>query len=191
MAPAVYGAIRVAVIGTAMNQTVVNVFNVSGIGSPMAAAEAVGEAFAEAFKPLLSSTYVFQQADAMDMSAIDGGTATHPLTSYESGASTGAVELGLAAHISWVDTVSGRAFRNGRSYVGPLPGMQITNGGMELVPGFTSQYASAGREMIDHVDAEGGALVIVHGMSTPNQQLAVVEDCICKDRVVHLDSRRN
>lgn len=185
----VYAATRVAVIGTVGTQQVVNVFNVAGDANVLDATTAVAEAFGTHFGPWLSSDYVHDSAHGIDMRSAEGGTATVSMTGWETGGGGDALEIGLSGIVRWADTVSGRAFRPGRSYLGPIPrvycedvGLRINSGGSTALQTAATGFATA--LVPDH------PLVIVHGLGRPTQQVAPVVSASVAPGLGHLDSRR-
>lgn len=191
MPPAIYAAHRVSVVGVAFGQNIVNVFNAAGYGSSVDAAVGVGTAFAEAWKTILPTSYAFGYANAIDMHTAEGDTSTYSLTSFGTGAGTAATEVGLAAIISWQDTVSGRGFRNGRTYIGPLPASVLASGGLQLGPAYLSTFDAGAASFLANITTSGGTLVVVHGMNTANQQVAPVVEGHTRLNTAHLDSRRD
>lgn len=192
MPPVIYDAKRVAVRGAIDSIEVVNVFNIRSSFTVADVAQAVGEAFADAFGPLLSNVYAFTDAKAVDMSSVTGETATHSLAAHENGDSSSAVELGLVAILRWQDTISGRGFRPGRSYFGPLPQNAVQNNGRTCAPAYMVDLRAAAEAFLEAITFNiDGDLVIVHGIGTINQQLAPVTGVSVAGLLGHLDSRRS
>lgn len=186
---ATYAAIRVAVLGQVQGQDIVNVFNVAGAGDVQAATVAVGDAYVSAFDSTLPETYTFVSAHGIDMSSAAGGTYTHPLTSGGAGGGSDATEIGLAAVIRWTDTVTGRAFRPGRSFVGPVLRVYVADVGLTLNSGGRTAMQTAADAFLSAVQVVG-ELVIVHGLGTANQQVSPVVSASVATNLAHLDSRR-
>lgn len=192
MAAAIYGAKRVAVVGTVQGIEVVNVFNVASDFSVASVANGVGNAFAETFKPYIADDYSFGFARAIDMSSATGDAATYDLSTHETGGGAGAVELGLSAVIGWNDTISGRKFRPGRTFLGPVPGNGVNAPGLFINVAYKALLANAAEDFLSALQTNiSGELVIVHGMGTVDQQLAVVTSASVSELLGHLDSRRS
>lgn len=187
--PATYAAIRVAVAGLCAGQQIVNVFNVAGGGDVQEVTEAVGDAYVAAFDSFLPETYTFDSAHGIDMSSATGGTFTHPLTAGGAGGGSDAAEIGLAGIIRWSDTITGRAFRPGRTFIGPILRVYVSDVGLTLNSGGRTALLSAANTFLGAVNAVG-SLVIVHGLGTPGQQVAPVTAAAVATNLAHLDSRR-
>lgn len=190
MAVVTYGAKRCAVRGTIGDIEVVNVFNVDSSYGVEAVANTVGQAYGNRFGPVLANSYAFGDIRVIDMSDPAGDTATQSLAEFENGDLSSAVEVGLVAVIRWEDSISGRAFRPGRTFFGPLPQSAVQGLGLDLAPSYKALLQAAADGFLTDMGDIDGSLVIVHGMGTPNQQLAPVTGVSVADRLGHLDSRR-
>lgn len=186
---ATYAAIRVAVAGTCLGQQIVNVFNVADIGDVDSAAIGVGDAFVDAFDALLPDTYIYDSAHAIDMSTETGGTFTYSLSSNGSGGGTDALEMGVAGIIRWSDTITGRAFRPGRTYIGPFLRVYAGNNGLTINAGGATALQAAATSFLNSVNSLG-SLVIVHGLGKPSQAVAPIVSASIAPNLAHLDSRR-
>lgn len=187
--PVTYSAIRCAVIGYAGGQQIVNVFNVAGTAGAGEAATLVGQAYGTNFKARLASQYTFDSVHAIDMSSLEGDTYTYPMVGF--GAATGgaAGEIGTCALLRWQDSISGRAYRPGKTFFGPIGKTAVDDLGLELLTGERTAIQSAADLFLDAVNV-GGALVTVHGAGTPGQQLAPIIGVSVPMTTAHIDSRR-
>ena len=189
MAAAIYAAHRVAIQGLAGTQQIVNVFNVAGSSSLIDTVEGMAEAFATHFKPILANEYVFTSASGIDMASPEGDTYTYSMSTYEQGTGGTASEIGVSALISWQDTITGRAYRPGRTFLGPMPSQSVMPLALVLSPSAKSTLQVACNNFLNTVNTIA-ELVIVHGMSTDIQQTAPITGVSVSGRVGHLDSRR-
>lgn len=192
MAAAVYQAIKVAIIGSCEGQQIVNIFHVDPNADVQGATEGVSAAYIENYKPILSGSYEFVVANGMDMRSADGGTFTVPLTGEETGGGLSTQEVGLAAIVRWSDTVTGRAYRACRTYLGPLPGTDFTRSGLELTAQARVAIQAASSSFLSDVLTNvGSPLVVVHGVAGPNTPLvSTVTGVGVATNSAHLDSRR-
>lgn len=192
--PVIYDAIRVAVVGEALQQQIVNVFHVAGSSKPVVdVAGDVGLAYANAFKPLLSSQYSFGHASGIDMNAANGEIGQVDLATFEVGGAPDTPEIGLAAVIRWVSTASGRGIRTGRTFFGPCSGYTSGTGGLEVAPSFRIQLTNSALDFVDEVNSlTGGAISLVHGLSSGGGiVVAPILSASVASKSGHLDSRRN
>lgn len=186
---AIYAAVRCAVIGYAGGQQVVNVFNIAGTGGAQEAAGVIGTAYGEHFATMLASQYTFDSVHAIDMSSVDGDTYTFSMGAYGTATGGSAGEIGTSALLKWTDSVTGRAFRPTRSFLGPISRTRVNDLALELLPSDRTAIQAAAQAFLTQVNL-GGALVAVHGLGTPNQQLAPITAVNVPLATGHLDSRR-
>lgn len=186
---AIYSAIRVAVVGKCSGQDIVNVFNVAGSAGITVATQVVGDEFAARFKSVLSNSYAFDHAYGVDMSSPVGATYTYSLVGNGVGGAGASAEVGLAAVIRWQDSISGRGFRTGRTFLGPLPSTSFANTGLETSTAARTAINAAAAAFISGVNAFG-TLVMPHGVGGPAQQLAPITGAATAVPSGHLDSRR-
>lgn len=191
--PVLYNAVRVAVVGSAFAQDVVNVFNVGGsTDSVVSIAESVGVAYADNFKSVLSSAYNFGYASGIDMSLANGDIGRFDLASEEQGGAPATPEAGLTAVINWTDSATGRGIRPGRTFLGPLSGFAFVDGSGGLLIGtsFAAGLANAAEAFMADVNAAtGGDLSIVHGRGSTTLVSPIVAASV-SPRSGHLDTRR-
>jgi hypothetical protein len=188
---ATYSAHRVSIVGQVYDQQIVNVFNLAAVSDVGDSAQIVGDAFATAFKSRLCSQYEFVAAQAVDMNSTDGPTAQYSLATYESGTGGPMGEIGVSVIARWTDTVTGRAFRVGRSYLGPVASGDVDTGARTVLPTAKGQWQTALDAFLTTLSSSAGVLCIVHGLETPNQQVAPVVSGAIATNTAHLDSRRS
>lgn len=186
--PVIYDAVRVSILGTCNGQDIVNVFHVEPWDIAQAA-QIVAEQFVAAFKSELASEYTFVSSSAIDMSSENGANFTYPMSGSEQGTGGVAAEMGTSAIIRWHDTQTGRKYRPGRTFLGPLPVATTTRTGTEIPITDRTRIEGKANDFIEAMSQVCG-LVIVHGISAGAPVIASITSASVSTRTGHLDSRR-
>jgi hypothetical protein len=188
--PVTYPAHRVSVQGTCYGIQVVNVFNVIGFETPLESATAVGLAYGTAFKSRIASQYDFGEAHSIDMSALDGDTATFSMSQFESGDGGPAGEQAVALLARWTDDLTGRAYRRGRSFLGPVAAADMATGQLAMLPTARGQWQTAIDLFLSELANSFGTLAIAHGIKSGSPVLGAVFQGEAAVNTGHLDTRR-
>lgn len=189
--PVTYPAHRVSIVGDCYGIQVVNVFNVAADQPVLDSAAAVGDAFATAFKPRLASQYNFVEAQAVDMSTETGDTGVYSLATYETGQGGPAGEQGVAVLARWTDTLTGRAYRRGRSFLGPVAAADMNTGQLQMLPTARGQWQTAIDSFVAACIASLIPLQIAHGIKSGAPVLGAVVSGEAALNTGHLDTRRS
>lgn len=189
--PVTYPAHRVSIVGTCYGIQVVNVFNIFGIQSVLDSAETVGLAFGTAFKSRIASQYDFGEAHAVDMETLDGDTATFSLGQFESGSGGPAGEQAVAVLARWTDDLTGRAYRRGRSFLGPVAAADMATGQLSMLPTARGQWQTAIDLFLSEISNSLGTLAIAHGLKSGAPVLGAITSGEAAVNTGHLDTRRS
>lgn len=189
--PVTYPAHRVAIVGSCYGIQVVNVFNVSLTQTVLESAQLVGDAFGTAFKGRLASQYEFGEANAVDMSSTTGDTASYSLASFESGTGGAAGEQAVSLLARWTDDLTGRAYRRGRSFLGPVAAADMNTGQLSMLPTAKGQWQTAIDTFLSEIQTASAQLLIAHGVKSGTVSLGAVLSGEAATETGHLDTRRS